>query len=484
MAIDWTPEQLAIFEHVADSGNGNLIVRARAGTGKTTVIMEAIKRATWYGSAILCAFNKRIADELQTRLAKMGAPKAEAKTLHSIGFSFLRSLGRLRVEGNREFTLAKTLCDYKDAVGVAKLAVKIKEIAPYADRQDAIDLAWKFDCLPDTESMLTIDNVADMALRVCKLSQENDGTVSFADMLYLPLVLGLVRPQWDLVVVDETQDMSPTQIALVKQCVKPGGRIVVVGDDRQAIYGFRGADENTIDNLKSELDADELTLTVTHRCPKLVVETAKRLVPDYVAADTAPEGEILTIDRNDLNSAVRPGSFVLSRKNAPLMTVCLSMLKQGIRAKIQGRDIGAQLSNLVKKLNGRSMPDFLAKLDTWRDKEITRARARGNGIGSNREDAVNDIADTLIALSEDVTGLAELDNRLKSLFDEAHSIDGSGFVVCSSVHKAKGLEADSVFVLADTLYPGGKRDVIEEQNIEYVAVTRSKKSLTWVLDTW
>lgn len=480
----WTPEQEAIFAHFAQPPSilPHLVVRARAGCGKTTVILQSVSHATWAKSILLCAFNKRIAEELKL---KCKDPRTEIKTLHAIGFSFLRSLGKLQVDENREIKIARDLCGrQRDELVIpsAKLATKIKEINHLATLQDAIDLAWRFDCLPDTDSRYTVEDVSHMALDICLKSQQNDGTISFADMLYLPLALNLTRANWDLVVVDEAQDMSPTQIILAQRCVKSTGRIVVVGDDRQGIYAFRGADSQTIDNLKSTLSADELTLTVTHRCPKSVVSLSQRLVPDYIAAESAPDGIVDTVKYIDLAKSVTPGSFVLSRKNAPLMTVCLSLLRQNIRARIQGKDIGAQLRSIVAKLKASSVSDFLSRLYTWQEKEIKRAQSRGNGIGSGREDVVRDIYETLCALSEDVTGMDELYGKIESLFSETYDVERSDYVVCSSVHKAKGLEASRVFLLAETLYPGNRHDVMEEQNIEYVAITRAKHHLSMVVE--
>lgn len=491
-SIAWTGEQLAIFELAFATpptpDSRHKVIRARAGTGKSTVCNHGMSLATWASDILYCAFNKRIVEEFTRKCVD---PRVEIKTLHGIGFGFLRAKAgsrRITVDGDRELQIARKLLatGAKDAPFevvslAAKLAVKVKEIAPFGVHADAIDLAWRFDCLPDDGSGYTVDDIASYALAVCAASQVFDGTISFADMLYLPLALNLVRPIADLVVVDEAQDMSPSQIEISKRCVRPSGRIVVVGDDRQGIYAFRGADSNTIDNLKAELSAGELGLTVTHRCPRSIVAYAAELVPDYRAADTAPEGSIRTIRYAQLATTVKPGAFILSRKNAPLMSVCLSLLRAGIRAKIQGKDIGKQLSDLVRKLKANSIADLISRLQVWRAKEIARAQARGNGVGRQREDTVHDIAETIITLAEDVVGIGELTTKLASLFDEVASIDVDGPVICSSVHKAKGLEAGEVYILADTLYPGGKRDKLEEQNIEYVAVTRSKSSLTWVV---
>src|SRR5207248_1814934 len=125
------------------------------------------------------------------------------------------------------------------------------------------------------------EHIAEWALKAMDLARERTGVITFSDMLFLPLVHGWASGRWDLVVVDECQDMNAAQLALAGRCLVPGGRIAVVGDDRQAIYGFRGADSSSLDRLLEAYDAKELPLTITYRCPKRVVEVARLLVPDY-----------------------------------------------------------------------------------------------------------------------------------------------------------------------------------------------------------
>ena len=71
-----------------------------------------------------------------------------------------------------------------------------------------------------------------------------------------------------MVVVDEAQDMTSAQLEIAVGACKRGGRVVIVGDDRQAIYGFRGADSGGLDRLKKLLKAKELGLTTTYRLPE------------------------------------------------------------------------------------------------------------------------------------------------------------------------------------------------------------------------
>lgn len=476
----WSPQQSAIFDWVRD-GAGNLVVRARAGTGKTTTILEALNHAP-ERSVLVVAFNKSIAEELQQRLAN---PNAEAKTLHSLGFGFLRQHWRnVRVDQDRGERLAREALGGNAAPGpvvglVRKLASLAKGSAPDLAASDVRDLAETHDCVPSAEQEeagWTLDRVVRAAEQACTFALEADGSIDYDDMLFVPVRLGMVRARYDLVVVDEAQDMNATQLRLARQACS--GRLVVVGDDRQAIYAFRGAAADSIDRLKDDLDADELGLTVTYRCPKAVVALAKVLVPDYEAAPDAPEGVVRETTIDKIVAEAQVGDFILSRKNAPLASFGLQLVKAGKRAKIAGRDIGKQLLTLVRRWKVSSVAQLLERLATYQDRETARAaKLSTEGKRQARAQLVADQVETLVALADGVASVRELEARVENMFTD--DTDSHGVILLSSIHKAKGQERDRVFLLTSTLYPGGKATV-EEQNLEYVAITRAKRELVLV----
>lgn len=478
MSKQWSTQQNAIFSWF-ETCTGNLVVRARAGTGKTTTILEAVTRAP-ERRILLAAFNKSIASELTSRLPAGG--KCEALTLHGLGFAMVRKQGKwskVKVDAYRGRNIARHVVDshHSDSVAdlVAKLASRCKAVCPFpAGLNDFVQIALEASLEPNAQDhgTATVEYVADRAYAAMQAAGEYDGTIDFDDMVYLPVAHGWARPTYDLVVIDEAQDMNCAQIALARGVAS--GRVCVVGDDRQAIYGFRGADSGSIDRLKSELGASELGLTVTYRCPRLVVALAAESVPDFVCAPEAPEGEIVDVSEAHLLSTAMEGDFVLSRKNAPLARLCLALLRAGKRAKVEGRDIGAMLAATAKRIAGKTktdIGDFVAGLESWKAREHAASERMEGERGERRASAADDVYETLIALTEGVENVSGVLSRIESLFADCG--EGRGQIVLSSVHKAKGLERERVWVLVDTFTARNT----EEVNLWYVAVTRSKKWL-------
>jgi superfamily I DNA/RNA helicase len=478
---NWSAQQEDIFNWFA-TGSGHLTVVARAGTGKTTTIIEGINRAP-ESNILLCAFNKRIAEELTTRIAN---PNAKAQTLHSIGYGCVRrywSGVRVDSTGKRADDLSEAVCGVKapDAVKrlVSKLHTKAREINPHASQiGDITDLVYAFECEPDESwqsagfDAAYVEKKAIEAMALAASVKPASG-IDFADMIFLPVRNGWLAKQFDLVVVDEAQDMTVAQLEIAQGISK--GRIAVVGDDRQAIYGFRGADSDSLNRLKMQLQATELKLTVTYRCGSTIVSEAARLVPDFECGANH-EGVIDSIDTDKMVSEIVNGDFLLSRTNAPLVSTAFALLRMGKRARIAGRDIGAGLKTIVRKLNRGhiGIETMIERIDAWKTREVRRFTI------AKREaqvEQVIDKAETLMVIAHESNSVADMESRIDGLFTD-DGLGQAGIITCSSVHRAKGLEADRVFVLDFTLYPRGVNR--EEENIEYVAVTRAKKHLTRV----
>lgn len=475
----WSAQQDAIFTWFAKE-RGNLVVRARAGTGKTTTIIEGVNRAP-ERKILLAAFNKKIAVELNERITNSNA---EAKTLHAIGFGLvMRNWQGVTLDDERGMRLARSVVEEStpDEIVrmISKLASRCKSTVPFPDSiADLVSEAEDADLIPDEnfeKEGYTVTFVAQKAADAMDLATKSDGTIDFDDMVFVPLRNNWVFGRWDLVVIDEAQDMSTSNLLLAQRSCKKNGRIAVVGDDRQAIYGFRGADSGSIDRLKRALKAKELGLTITYRCPRLIVELAKTIVPDFQSAPGAPDGVVTSVGYDKAIELAQPGDFVLSRKNAPLAKVCLSFLRANKRARIEGRDIGKGLIALVNKLKAKTVNEFLEKLSRWHSREHARAEKLPEKKRESKREFLLDQAETLRSLSDGIDNIKELVTRINELFTDVADTNNM-FIVCSSVHKAKGLERDNVFLLEETF--GAKFK--EEANIRYVAITRAKKTLTWV----
>jgi DNA helicase-2/ATP-dependent DNA helicase PcrA len=499
---DWSAYQSAFFREVRE-GKGHVLLLARAGTGKSTTIEEAVRQVPAGKKSAVFSFGREIALAMKERLKKAGLADVEATTTHSYG---MRQLGRhlggkkLIVDDTKVLNLAKELITsakciergkttqvgfhveadedirwewlrgLKKAAGLAKgaLATDVFTIDVLIDRH-GIETTAKDDVLlgEDEARREFCRDVLELVHRSTKVATEQ-GIIDYDDMVYLPVALNARLWQYDMVFVDETQDLNAAQIELTLRACKRTGRIFAVGDDRQALYAFRGADEHAVENVKARLHAKVMPLSVTYRCAKSIVREAQFIVPDYEWAPSSPEGKVecdVVWDR--MKKEVKVGDFILSRTNAPLVSLCLEFLRAGRRANIQGRDMGGMLSGFVKKQKATSVPELVERLEKWADDEIARL-SKKDADTSGVEDKVA----TLLAVAEGAQSVQEVMSRLEALFSDDKS---EGQIILSSTHRAKGLERDRVWLLLDT-YRHGRGD-IEEDNLYYVGVTRAKREL-------
>lgn len=461
----WSSFQEAVFEDVR-AGTGHTVVLARAGSGKTSTIVEALKHVPQGESALLVAFNKSIAQELGGR-----APKGvEVMTLHSYGLRAVKARNpRCRIDNDKTKVVASALFGgeakyFGAALGKAVSVAKNLLLATEPEVDAVLD-AFQID-VPGPATQAARNRFVAAVVEVLHKSANGLDLVDFDDMIWLPVRLGLPQQKFDRVFIDETQDLNPCQIALALGCVKPAGRIVAVGDDRQAIYGFRGADKNAIGRVVASLGAKTLPLSITYRCPKAVVRLANAIVPDLQPAPTAPEGVVEEMEWVKVAPLLAPGTFVISRTNAPLVREMLCLVRQGKRATMLGRDFASGLAGLVRKSKASSLLELRHWLDRWEERETARLEAQDRDPGP-----VRDRADTLRALMRGAETVAEVLSTIDNYFADNAAKDA---VVFASTHKAKGLEADRVVLMADT-YRAGRNT--EEDNLWYVAVTRARSHL-------
>lgn len=463
---NWTQYQTAIFNNVA-TGTGHTVVSAVAGSGKTTTIVEALKHIPSGCSTLFVAFNKSIAEELKKR-----APSGvEVSTLHSYGLrTITNSLGRLRIDAKRVDDMVRAIHgdDYKTfdlrrdlakTVSLAKGALASDE----ADIDAIID-AFGIESAKNGSRDAFVKDVLKILLQCTEV--EADGRIDFDDMVWLPVVLNLKQKKFDRVFVDETQDLNPSQIEMTMRAVKPNGRICAVGDPRQAIYGFRGADSAAVDNVVKRLGANVLPLSVCYRCAKSVIQVAKEVVPAIEWAPNAEDGLVSDATVQEMKQGAGAGDFILSRTNAPLISLCMYFIKEGRPANIQGRDVGASIAAFVKKSKAKNIEALRDYVEDWRDKECVRLAAKHRDT-----QAVEDRAECILALSDGASSVDDVVERIGLLFADK---DDLSRITLSTTHKAKGLERDRVWLLESTYR---RRPGAEEENLYYVAVTRARKTL-------
>jgi superfamily I DNA/RNA helicase len=296
-------------------------------------------------------------------------------------------------------------------------------------------------------------------------------------------------PQYDLIFVDEAQDLNKAQQALLMASLAPNGRFVAVGDPKQAINGFAGADCESFANLKQLANGKEYPLSVCYRCGKKIVELAQTLVPSISAFDGAEMGEIR--HASDM-VGVRKGDMVLCRKTAPLVGMCLKLIANGIPSNVLGRDMASGIKNLIVSTKAKTLDKLFEKL--YHQIDLAIGRAQRKGLDPTTTASVVSLQDKVAcieAVSEGCTSVSAILSRIDDMFiDRDANAQGDAnkaknIVSLSTIHKAKGLEADNVWIIAPEKLPlrfEGQKDWEYEQelNLCYVAYTRAKKVLTFV----
>lgn len=474
--------QTAVFDWAsANMGKGkHLIVEAVAGSGKTTTGVQLFSRLPSGLDVAFVAFNSHIAAELKSRLPQ----GSNARTYHSLGLATLkRTFPDMIVNQDkvRDYVKGRVGNNGWMIPSITKL-VSLCKGRPQADYsiQDLERLAFMYDVeLYDEKSDWAKGEIFDHTLMALGNSLRNTHQCDFDDMIWLPNVLDHVAFfQLDFMLVDEVQDTNQSQLFLAKNSIKDTGMIIGVGDRKQSIYFFRGADETAMDRLKEELNAEELPLSISYRCPVSVGQLVNQTFPSikFEVTENAEQGLVQDIPDYDIAKKIVPNDMLLCRVTAPLIPLCFTLIKSGVKATVRGRDIGKGLAVLIKKSKATELPDMFEWLGNWKSKEIEKAMKLG---ADDKITLIQDKVDTIYALSDGAKDVGDLLRVCDEMFS-----DTKEQVVLSTVHRAKGLEADRVFILRPDLIPHpmarSEEQIKQEDNLKYVAYTRAKKELIFV----
>ncbi len=509
--------QRAVFEHVERS-NANAVVMATAGSGKTTTLVEVARRLPPGSRACFLAFNRSTAAELRSRLPS----SVHATTIHALGRAALvknyPAAASTPVDHGKYVRLAQAVVRDLHPEGggalASGLADHVAKIGNFArlELTDPQDLAAVAELLPRYGIECPVAPAEQRGLHAllapvmrAGATAASSGSVDLTDMVYLTVTQALPLAHYDFVCLDEAQDLSRMTLALVLRLVEGGARALFVGDPRQAIYAFAGADLRSLERMARKTNATVLPLSVSYRCPTRHVALARRFAPEMDAAPAAGLGSVRLLPEARIVRAARPGDLVMARVNAPLLATALTLAEAGMPVTVLGEGLEAELLDLARRVfPGQAQLPAAALNDVRRHARSEARRLELEFMSSPRlavltsrngdihralalviEAALNEPpAKPLDALRSlwrgEVVAFSQLERLTSRLLAPSSVTDG---VVFSTIHKAKGREAERVFLLRpEELGIGGadESDDAVEGNVLFVALTRAKRELVLV----
>ena len=517
----------------AESLVGPTCILAGAGTGKTRTITHriayGIAKGYYAANRVLAlTYTNRAAGELRSRLRALGAAGVQVKTFHAAALSQLEFFWP-QFAG----VPAPQVLDSKaKLIGQAATELGLK-LDTAALRDFAAEIEWR------KYSMLSIEQYADVVSkrpRIGSLSADQNLSLQeqyeavkiksqrldWEDVLILtlgmlraePLALSHVHQQYRFFTVDEYQDISPLQHALLDAWMGDHTDLCVVGDPNQTIYSFTGATSDYLRNFDERYEgAKVLQLTHNYRSTKKIVAAANRVVADTSSIDpltsqgdsgddvrvlqfasVADEAREVALNIRELLSAgTKPNEIaVLYRVNGQSEMFEAALADQNIEYQLRGGErffnrpeIARAMTALRAESNSASREDkstFELVTDVCRSVGWTAREPEGAGAERDRWESLSALIAMLAEMPGDPTLAqfsAELDERKRSQHEPIKAA-----VTLSTIHAAKGLEWSQVFIVGATEgylpigYATTPAEVAEEKRLFYVAVTRAKKKLS------
>jgi DNA helicase II / ATP-dependent DNA helicase PcrA len=514
---DLNPDQRRAVETV----RGAVCILAGAGSGKTTTITrriayQVVTRTFRPAQILAVTFTDKAATEMRTRLQALGVAGVRASTFHSAALSQLRyfradDVGRIL--GSKALMLrhiGNTLPRPYRFRPAGDLATEIE----WAKNRRLTPAAYQ--ALDGREPPIPRDLMT-RVFREYERRKSDGGWVDFEDLLELairlfdddPNALAEVRDRYRAFTVDEYQDVNLLQQTLLDRWLGDSDELCAVGDDYQAIYAFTGATPEYLLAMPERFPhATVVRLEANYRSSPEVLGLANRLVPRLRGAqkvlrafrpsgpepltrgfaDTADESTFLVDRIRSLRAEGMPYEemAVLVRTNAR---------SADFEEVLSDAELPFQGSALLARDAARQLLKVLARAGDAEARTEVRRVARDHGwlerppdrLGEREMTRQNDLA-RLVRLAAEFNGragtVADFVSHLKERFGEGGASRG---VHLLTLHRAKGLEFDAVFIprVEERELPWklarGPAELDEERRLFYVGMTRAKRHLviTW-----
>jgi len=508
----------------------SLCVLAAAGSGKTTVLARRVARRILDGSAqaehcLVVTFTRKASRELRDRLERLGVPGAvSAGTFHALAFAQLRRHWvdrdiRPLVVMDDPARVVRTALGPRAQLKPTQVAAVLGEIhwaqvsmvgpddygaaARGADRDTVLgrshhDLAEVYAAYVAEKARRNVLDLDDLVARCASLLEEDRAAAA--------------AQRWRIrhVFVDEFQDVNPAQWRLLKAWLGDQSDLFVVGDPRQAIYAWNGADPTLLDRLPELLPGTTvLQLDANHRSTPQVIVAARAVLGADPGKASRPDGPCPVVDGFDddddeaaavtrwLRRAHRPGRpwshlAVLARTNARLDPIARALERAGIPYRMGGDAKEAAtarraLAELRRAPKTRHLRSALAELVLTR-----QARADEEGQTSGSDDgpeselglprALAQLADEHALEFPDAT-VGDFLDWIVAGGDSSMELDPVDGVELSTFHRSKGLEWPAVAVvgledgMVPIIYATTRQAIAEERRLLYVALTRAEDEL-------
>ena len=498
----------------ADSDRSDAVVNSVAGSGKSTLLKLAADAISTSNvdirDCLVLVFNKKNKTALVEKLDSRW--QYSISTVHSAGYRVLKKyLGvrRLEVEESKYRHLAKSL-DWFDGsdLGQAKVVslsnfLKLFEfvrltLSPLTP-QALSELIEHYALDINKQHLVEISQRIDYLFKVGMDSAASEARIDHTDMLWLPVVWQINQSPGfkyaQRVMVDEAHILSRLQLEFVLSLAHSQAKMLFVGDPAQSINGFCGADTDSFSNIQTKLQALSFTLPVCYRCPKTHIELINRLCPEIPIEprENAPTGSIKVVQEWDLwsetkDSRIKPGDLVIARCSSSLIDLHLKMVVRGIPCNLVGSSLQQDLLNLIEDIAEQSGFDYQKFAEFSQSylkfkQSIYQENDNGAILLLQLKDQIKAIE--AIYNHFQSRSLAELASSIKQLFgsedDEA--------VLLSTIHRAKRMESERVYIAEPLTLPlvwesQKQWQSQQEQNLLYVALSRSTKDLFLIGDAF